>query len=361
MINLSQSDPNYRPTSAAGSYPFLAGPWQFDPNLKLPGTAPGQTPTGAGGRPVAPGTYDSAYGGIPGVPDPTSTAGQSIFGNLGNLGGLYGLSTGVSGASAAGAAAQYGQNLPNYQGLITSASGKILNDLSGRVNPDVWNNLQTMSAERGVARGIVGSPNEDAALLRALGLTTMDLQRQGQSELTAAIGRTPVGPMFNPATMLVNPADEQAAAEFQSLLNAAPVPVAAARANLNAMRGGLSRGASDVGGPPDIAKPKTDTLTPMGRSLPPALMPSPSGGGSGQLWEYDPILGGYVDQNTGMVYDYPGSESWGMTAQDIYGTGTEPFTNNVLSDASSVPTEPVEDITQQWQQDWDALLGEGGY
>ena len=189
-----------------------------------------------------------AYGAVPTVPNPIATAGQAIGGDIGNLAGLYGLSTGASGASAAGAAAQYGANLPLFGPLMQQGSQNILNNLQGIVSPDVKNQLGILAAERGVGFG-ADSPNSNTALLAALGQTSMGLQNLGQTQLGQAIQRTPVGPAFNPASMLVTPGEQQQAQFYGNLFGAAPNPAAAANAGLKQAQTGLNQGLG-LGGMP---------------------------------------------------------------------------------------------------------------
>lgn len=189
-----------------------------------------------------PRTYSAPYGGIPSVPSPIGSATEAISGDIGNLGQLYRLTQGVSGAAAEGARTQYAANLPGYTPMMQSASENIAANLEGLVNPDVLNLLGTQAAERGVGFG-PDSPGTNAAYLRALGLTSMGLQNLGQQQLTTAIQRTPIGPMFNPASMLITPEQMQAAALYSSQLAAAPDPAAAARASEQAANRGIVTGA----------------------------------------------------------------------------------------------------------------------
>jgi hypothetical protein len=198
-----------------------------------------------GGLPILPGgptqLGSGAYGTVPTMPNPIFTAGQSISGNIGNLGGLYGLATGTGRASALGANQQLLTNLPGYAGLTTAASRNIASDLAGQVSPDVINLLQQTAAERGIGFGS-DSPNTNAAFLRALGLTSMGLQAQGQNELTGAIGRTPTGPAFNPNQFLVDPGTMQGAQYGANVLRSAPNPTDAANAAIAAASAGFGRG-----------------------------------------------------------------------------------------------------------------------
>lgn len=189
----------------------------------------------------------AAYGSNPSIPTASASQPGAISGNIGELGALYGLSTGVGSASAAGQAAQYNANLPGYQNLMTTASGDIQNELEGQLSPDVINQITESAAERGVATGAPGGPNGNAAYLKALGLTSLGLEEQGQQDLTAAIGRTPVGPAFNPASMLVTPGEQQSSAAQAAIAAAQPNGLAAAMANMAAARAGLNTGAGGGG------------------------------------------------------------------------------------------------------------------
>lgn len=204
-----------------------------------------------------------AYGSKPTVPLPTTTAGQTIAGNIGNLGQLYGLAGGINQFQAQQAQNQLAQNLPGYREMINKSSGNIASMLAGRLPSDVVSQITQNAAARGIIMGGTDSPAGNAALMRALGLTSLGLQSTGEQELTGAIQRTPTGGLFNTASMMVTPEQQQAAMMAQALYNAAPDPSAAARASLaNAqagLRGGLGtpmgggaalRGAPSAGGMP---------------------------------------------------------------------------------------------------------------
>lgn len=193
-----------------------------------------------GGLP--PEAYDSAYGGIPTVSDPNASANAAIWGNLGNLSSIFNLAGGINQFGAQQAAGQYEANLPGYDALNRQSSENILSDLAGTVSPDVMALLAQTAAERGGASGITGSPNSNAALLRALGLTSDALKARGQTELTGAIQRTPTSPLFNVASMLTTPDQQQAAQTYANLLAASPQPAAAAAAAIANAQKGLAAG-----------------------------------------------------------------------------------------------------------------------
>lgn len=166
-------------------------------------------------------SYDPAYGGIPQLPRYTQDSSETVGPDV---------------------QAQMIQNLPGYQGMSAQSSANIANNLAGVISPDVLANLATAGAERGVAMGSPGSPNASAAYLRALGLDSMQLQQLGDTQLTAAMNRTPI--QQTSTTTSVNDLGAQ-----QAVYNSAPQPGAAALANKQAAAAGLAAGSGAVRAP----------------------------------------------------------------------------------------------------------------
>jgi hypothetical protein len=216
-------------------------PINYMAGLGSAGTAAAGAPVLAGSSPY---NYNPSFGGIPGVPAPAQSASNALGGNIGNLSQIYSLGQPLNQFTAQQAPASLNLNLPQYQSMIGQSSGNILSKLQGQVPQDVLNQIGQLAAERGVSTGSIGSPNANAAELRALGLTSLDLQNQGEQQLTAAIGRTPQGSQFNPYSFLVSPQEQQAAQYQANLLNAAPVPSSAAGAGLSALQSGRQAGYS---------------------------------------------------------------------------------------------------------------------
>lgn len=205
--------------------------------------------TGGGGTPTLRGTttdYSPLYGGKPTVPSPTATAGQAISGNIGNLASIYQLAGSVNQLNEDQLLANLAKNIPGYSGLTATSSRNIQSNLSGQLPSDVVNLIAQQAAERGVATGTMGSPNANAAMLRALGLTSLDLQHTGEQELTQAIQRTPQAPLLDVSRLLVTPEQEQAAQMAASLYASAPTPQGAYQASLGAAAAGLSAGQNAV-------------------------------------------------------------------------------------------------------------------
>lgn len=229
--------------------------------------------------------YDPAYGGIPQVSTPGSSQAASITANLGNLASIFNLGGGINQYGAQQAAGQYEANLPGYEQMQQQSSQNILSDLSGAVSPDVQNLLSQTAAERGASSGITGSPNSNAALLRALGITSDALKARGQTELTGAIQRTPTSPLFNVASMMVSPSDQQAAQMYANLLAAAPNPAAAANQAMQnalaAIRAGQGAGGPGPtfninGAPPGTQLPPTGHGNDFGPPPPPGGVNAPN-------------------------------------------------------------------------------------
>lgn len=171
--------------------------------------------------------FSTIFGGTPNLPSPQTTQGQAISGNTSQLGNLGILTQGSDKISAEGAALPYQLNLPDYTGMLSSFSGNVGQQLQGQLPQDVENLLQQQSAERGIGVGEApGSPNDNAAYLQALGLTSLGEQQQGEQGFGQLVSETPTGQPFNPASMFVDPESQQAYGTAQAYLAAAPSPIA---------------------------------------------------------------------------------------------------------------------------------------
>jgi hypothetical protein len=186
----------------------------------------------------------SAYGTVPQPVAPAAAPAAAIGSNLGNLAQLYQLAQGAGAASGAGGSANLNAALPGAGAAQQTALGVVNNDLAGALAPDVVNNIEQIAAERGVSTGAPGSPNTNAALLKDIGLTSQGLQQTGLQDLNALTAAAPTGPQFNPASQFLNPEEALGQENYNSQLESAPNPQAAAMANLTA----LNRGASGGGG-----------------------------------------------------------------------------------------------------------------
>lgn len=125
--------------------------------------------------------------------------------NLAGGENLSALTDRINALTRGGQAASLAARIPNATGLEAESSANIGSELHGQLPADVLRQLQQQAAERGVATGSPGSPNSNAAYLRALGLTSLDLTGRGQADLSAALARNPAAPIFDPSTQLITP------------------------------------------------------------------------------------------------------------------------------------------------------------
>ena len=234
---------------------------------------------------TSPTAYSPAYGGIPNLPkyttDTTQQAGTDVQ-------------------------SQMIQNLPNYQNMVSQATGNIGANLQGQVAPDVAYNLGQQAAEMGAGEGQSLSPAAATSFLAKYGLTSNALQTQGQQQLLAQMQATPMQ-----QTSTGQQITDQGAA--QAVYNAAPTPSAAAAAAMNAAQGGINSGKGSIASAPGATSAPTSG---MGYGVP-NFYAGASGGG---MTPGDP--NNYMTQNFSDVMGFGdmGSQQTDWTA-DPYGQG----------------------------------------
>lgn len=185
---------------------------------------------GAAALPGLPPTdYSATYGGKPTVPNPTASAGAAIGGNIGNLGALYQLGGGANQFMQGQLQSNYAAAIPNYAGMAAQSSANIGSELAGELPQGVLDEILQTSAERGILTGSPGSANTNAALVKQLLGSSLDLTRMGEQELSGAVARSPITQPFDISKMFVTPEQQQEAAMAASLYKAAPDPALAAQ------------------------------------------------------------------------------------------------------------------------------------
>jgi hypothetical protein len=198
--------------------------------VAYPNTLQGSTQAGVG-----------AYGTVPAAANPQATQAAAIGGNTAIEQQLASLTNSLDQATATGALGQYEATIPGWDQMSAQSSANIGSELAGQIAPDTMAMLNQQAAERGVSFDPT-SANTNAAALRAMGLTSQQLQEQGQTDLTSAVSRAPKGVQFDPSTMLVTPSQQQTAQQNANTLAAAPDPSQAAAANLAALNSGMGAG-----------------------------------------------------------------------------------------------------------------------
>jgi len=169
-----------------------------------------------------------AYGGVPQAANPQATQQQSIQGNIAALPGMENLASGVNKFQQDQLNAQYSGLNPNFMGSYGQAGTNIAQQLRGEVPYDVVRQLQQNAAEFGVRGGISGSRLQGYQGLRALGLTSIGQQNQGQQNLLSLTAGTPIARPYDITQQFVSPEQQQAAQQHANNLAAAPNPGASA-------------------------------------------------------------------------------------------------------------------------------------
>lgn len=208
-------------------------------------TRPAVTPT----LPAYPGLpgrdYSPAYGGVPAVSNPLATTKEAIEGNVALLPDLKQLGRGAN-AQLFG---QYTSRMPGYSDIAAQSSENIGSLMKGEIPADVLYQIGQQSAERGVGQGVGGSQFANSEYLRALGLTSLDLQQQGEKDFSGAMGRLKDVPFFDATKMFVSPEGMWNAAQQANIMGVAPSPGAAAAAGLQNTAKGLEDGMGNYKGP----------------------------------------------------------------------------------------------------------------
>jgi hypothetical protein len=184
------------------------------------------------------------YGGVPEVPSPGATQATALGQNVNQLDQIRSIMQQINEQSAQSAMSSMTLNLPGYQGAMGQAMGNVQSYLGGQVPQDVISLMQQQAAERGVSTGMPGASINNAAYLRALGLTSLGLQQQGQQNLTNLMGAVPRGTLMDPSSLMVTPAEQQQWQYLANTLKAAPNPAQAAAAEMAAVQAGLGSGQS---------------------------------------------------------------------------------------------------------------------
>lgn len=169
-----------------------------------------------------------AYGQVPGPTQPASTAPQVV-------------------PQAIQAGQSVYNQLPNYNADLSQIGSNITSETAGQIPADVAAQLAQQGAERGTAIGSPGSPNANAALMRSLGLTSLNLTQQGQQNFQNILPSLPGANIASNPGFYLTPGQQYEAGLQNSVFAAAPDPGAAAAANLAAAQGGFRAGAGSVG------------------------------------------------------------------------------------------------------------------
>jgi hypothetical protein len=240
---------------------------------------------GGGGSTVLsrPLNYDPAFGGVPSPINVGGGVADAIAAALKNFGSLSSLAGKTNSFNQNEILDQLKKALPGYEKLIGKSAGIIGEHLSGVLPQDVQDTIQNSTAAQALAGGYGGSGLHSNNMAKTLGLTSLDLQRQGLTELLSSVGSaksTATAQPFDLSRFMVSPTE---AIEVQALNNAAaaaPDPKAQAAYQENLWQkfygggpgsqwksgGGAITGINFGGGSPS-AKPMVDWgISPWGQA-----------------------------------------------------------------------------------------------
>lgn len=279
--------------------------------------------------------YTAAFGGVPQVPDPTSTARDATSGAIGNYGGLMALLNMIN---------------PSY-----SQQNRVIgSELRGELPADVVGQINQFGAERGVNRGVTGSPNSMAAIMRALGLASLGQTAKGMSDAGNVAGQT--GQILSP--FMATARDQQQSAADAFMLKSAPNPAAANAASMDAVRAGMNSAWAAKHPTPQGAKADPNASVAKGDFI-----------DSNGMWgnfDASGLINGYQGRTGGTMQDglYMGKGANIPVPDSMYRNSPPPFmttpNNGIYMGNKFNKPDPLADFWDMWDDSAEpGLLNDG--
>lgn len=209
--------------------------------------------------------------------------------------------------------------IPGAAALEKASSENIAAELGGRLSQSYLDQLYTGLAESWGGRGFGVDTNAlNASALRSIGLTTEELQRRGQEDLTKAYERNKAAPLFDIGQTLVTPGVYSTTAATQAALAEKAREFDAMMAQRAALSGGGGGGGYRQSGPISTysGQPLTlyggpGTVTTERPTVPESWDQFMTGGGEVTPldWGYQPTSSGTMYMGGLEGYD-PGLDAW---------------------------------------------------
>lgn len=154
--------------------------------------------------------------------DPTRVQRDTIAGNLQNLPQAEKLASQYNQFSTDQLLKALERMMPGYGALRDSVTSNIGSMVRGEIPKDVEQQLQRRAAEKGITLGTAGSNFQSYDALRNLGLTSLDITRQGLGAAASWVQSAPRAPQFDIASMMFTP-QQRLAFEFQQAQANVPI------------------------------------------------------------------------------------------------------------------------------------------
>lgn len=196
----------------------------------------------------APYDYDPAYGGKPQTPDPSVMAKMAADANAANMGSYLNLAKGINEYTYQDYMNQIRRGNPLYDQQVGQFTGMTSDQLAGMVPRDVQNQVTQFGAERGIGTGLMGSPANNAAMLKAFYDTSTAQQAKGAANYLNFQGSIPHTPTMDITKLMTDPNKMYEAWMQANMMAAAPVPREKAMAELGAAQSGINSGKGGYSG-----------------------------------------------------------------------------------------------------------------
>jgi hypothetical protein len=286
------------------------------------GTIGSYTSGGAVGgiTPGAPYSGGTPFGQKYPVPDPLEIARRTAQGNLANLADYEAYANKIDAAQYIKMMNQIRQGNPDYDKQVLLNAGMISDELAGKIPQDVVDQLTQLGAERGVQIGSPGSPNTNAALMKAFYDTSTRQQELGAKNYLNFQASIPRTTLTDPSKFGADPNSVYTAQLLANAINASPDPEQRYYQELAAAQSGIKAGraASGGGGGIQPGAYTPPTLTPY-RPAPPPGPTMLSGGFREDPWV--PTNQDYANFNTGFNKTPPTtapSGDWTQEDEDFF-------------------------------------------
>lgn len=147
--------------------------------------------------------------------DTTKAAREATIGNIRNMDEIANLATKANDLSSNQFLTMMEKLIPGFSKISGTIADSIKSRVSGELPSDTRRLISQAAAEKGIARGTTGSEFDDFGELRDLGLTSLQISKEGFDAANRWIAAMASGaPQFNFSSMFVTPAQRIATQQW---------------------------------------------------------------------------------------------------------------------------------------------------